>query len=329
MIITKTPFRISYLGGGTDFPEWYLNNSGKVISSSINKFNYVTLRNLQDLLNNRFSIRYYFNERCKNSKDIKHPTVRNLVNLYKIKSLELIYYSDLVARSGIGSSSAFTVGLLKAINEFKKLKIKKYDLAMKSIDVEQNLNQEFVGSQDQFACSYGGFNSISFSKEKIKVYNLNKFKKNIDLIDKSTLLIYTKKNRNSAVPSKKLITRIQNGKNVYNLNKIKEFADTGEKIIKSKNFDNKIFGEILNESWEYKKRCSNKISNNTIEFITSRAKQNGAYASKVIGAGGGGFMIIYAEKKFHNKIKKKLGQFKFVNFNFSKEGSKTIFNSHE
>ena len=322
MIITKTPFRISYLGGGTDFPEWYIYNSGKTISSSINKFNYVTLRNLPNFFYYNFVIRYYLNERCKRPGEIKHPTVRNLINYYKIENLELINYSDLVAMSGVASSSAFTVGLLKAINEFKNLKINKYDLAIRSIDIERNLNKEFTGCQDQFACSFGGFNSISFSKKKIKV-------KNIDIIEKSTLLVFTKKRRNSSVPSQKLISRIENGDNDFNLSKIKELADLGEKIIKSKKFDNKIFGEILNESWMYKKRCSNKISNNTIEFITNISKKNGAYASKVIGAGGGGFMIIYADKKFHNKIKKKLSQFNFVDINFTKEGSKTIFKSHE
>jgi len=122
MIITKSPFRISYLGGGTDFPEWYLKNSGKVISSSIDKFNFVTLRNLQNIFNYNYRIRYYYNERCKNVKNIKHPTVRNILNLYKVRNIELINYSDLVAMSGIGSSSAFTVGLLKAVLEIKKKK---------------------------------------------------------------------------------------------------------------------------------------------------------------------------------------------------------------
>ena len=329
MIITKTPFRISYLGGGTDFPEWYIYNSGKTISSSINKFNYLTLRNLPNFFYYKFVIRYFKNERCKKPSEIKHPTVRNLINLYKISNLELINYSDLVAMSGIASSSAFTVGLLKAINEFKNIKIKKHELAKKSIDVERNLNKEFTGCQDQFACSFGGFNSISFSKNKIEVNNLNKFKKNIDIIEKSTLLLFTKKRRNSSIPSQKLISRIKNGENDFNLSKIKELADIGENIIKSKKFDNKIFGEILNESWMYKKRCSNKISNNTIDFIKNIAKKNGAYASKVIGAGGGGFMIIYADKKFNNKIKKKLNQFNFVDINFSKEGSKTIYKNYE
>lgn len=327
MIITKTPFRISYLGGGTDFPEWYIKNSGKVISTSINKYNYITLKNLQDIFNYKYRIRYFVNERCKNIKEIKHPTVRNIINLYKVKNLELINYSDLVAMSGIASSSAFTVGLLKAITEMKKLRIKAQDLALKSVEIERNLNKEFVGCQDQFACALGGFNSISFSKKNIKVKNLNSFKKNLEIIDQSTLLLYTKTHRNSAIPSKELISRIKYGRINTHLEQIKSLADSGEKIIKSKNFDNKIFGEILNESWELKKNCSKKISNKTIEFIANNAIKNGAYASKVIGAGGGGFMIIYADKKFHSNIKNKLKKFKFVDFNFSKEGAKTIYNS--
>ena len=139
--------------------------------------------------------------------------------------------------------------------------------------------------------------------------------------------MYTKTHRDSAIPTKELISRIKRGKNNIYLNKIKNLADIGEKMIKSKNFDNKIFGEILNESWEYKKNCSNKISNNTINFITNSAKKNGAYASKIIGAGGGGFMIIYAEKKFQKYIKKNLSKFKFVDFKFSNDGSKVVYSS--
>tara|TARA_B100001057_G_scaffold472930_1_gene536767 strand:- start:17019 stop:18011 length:993 start_codon:yes stop_codon:yes gene_type:complete len=329
MIITKTPFRISYLGGGTDFPEWYLRNSGKVISSSIDKFNFVTLRNLQNIFNYKFRIRYYYNERCENVKDIKHPTVRNLINLYKIKNVELINYSDLVAMSGIGSSSAFTVGLLKAILEIKKKRLKPIDLAKKAINVERNLNKDYVGCQDQFACAFGGLNSIRFSKKNIKVTNLSMYKKNANMIDQSTLLLFTKIHRNSAIPTKELITQMKFGKINNHLERLKTLADEGERIIKSNKFDNKIFGEILNESWELKKNCSKKITNNTIDYITNIAKKNGAFASKVIGAGGGGFMIIYAEKKFHKNIKKKLNKFDFIDFNFTNEGVTTIFNSQE
>mgnify|MGYP001313186641 CR=1 FL=1 len=327
MIITKTPFRISFLGGGTDFPEWYINNSGKTISTSINKFSFIIVKRLQNIFKYNFRLRYYENERCKNLNQIKHITIKNVLKINKINNIDLITYNDLVAMSGIGSSSAFTVGLLQAVSQLNNKNIKKYDLALKSINVERNLNKEPVGCQDQFACSFGGFNSISYSKKKIEVNNLNNFHKNLDVIDQSTLFLYTNMHRNSATPSQKLISRIKEGKNFENLKKIKDLADIGERTIKSKKFDNKIFGEILNESWEHKKRCSNKISNNTIEFITNSASRNGAYASKVIGAGGGGFMIIYAEKKYHKNIKKNLNQFKFIDINFTKEGSKIILKS--
>ena len=154
-------------------------------------------------------------------------------------------------------------------------------------------------------------------------------KNNANIIDQSTLLIFTKIHRNSAIPTKELISQIKFGKIDTYLERLRFLADSGEKLIKNKKFDNKIFGEILNESWQLKKNCSKKVSNNTIDYISNVAKKNGALASKVIGAGGGGFMIIYAEKKFHKNIKKKLNKFRFVDFNFSYEGVKTIVNSQE
>ena len=141
------------------------------------------------------------------------------------------------------------------------------------------------------------------------------------------MLLYTGAHRNSQIQSRELVSQIKKGNNFVYLEKIRKFSEIGEKMIKSKSFSNKIFGELLNESWQYKKSCSKKISNKTIELIEADAKKFGAYASKVIGAGGGGFMIIYAEKKFQNAIKKKLNKFKFVNFKFSNEGSKIIIKS--
>ena len=203
------------------------------------------------------------------------------------------------------------------------------DLAKKAINVERNLNKDFVGCQDQVACAFGGLNSISFSKKNIKVANLNKHKKSLNMIDQSTLLLFTKMFRDSAIPTKELISQMKFGKINTHLKRLKILADEGERIIKNKNFDNQVFGEILNESWELKKNCSKKISNDTIDYISNIAKKNGAFASKVIGAGGGGFMIIYAEKKFHKNIKNKLNKFSFINFNFTNEGVKTIINNQE
>ena len=327
MIISKTPFRISYLGGGTDFPEWYLKNTGKVLSTTIDKYNYVVLNRLPDIFKYNYRVRYYYSERCKNINEIKHPSIRNLAKLYNIKNLDLLHFSDLVGMSGIGSSSAFTVGTIKALTELMNIRLSKDQHATQAINIERNLNNEHIGCQDQYACAFGGFNSISFNKNKIKVLRLNDCIKNKKLINQSTMLLYTGAHRNSQIQSRELVSQIKKGNNFVYLEKIRKFSEIGEKMIKSKSFSNKIFGELLNESWQYKKSCSKKISNKTIELIEADAKKFGAYASKVIGAGGGGFMIIYAEKKFQNVIKKKLNKFKFVNFKFSNEGSKIIIKS--
>ena len=164
--------------------------------------------------------------------------------------------------SGIGSSSAFTVGTIKALTELMNIRLSKDQLATQAINIERNLNNEHIGCQDQYACAFGGFNSISFNKNKIKVLRLNDCIKNKKLINQSTMLLYTGAHRNSQIQSRELVSQIKKGNNFVYLEKIRKFSEIGEKMIKSKSFSNKIFGELLNESWQYKKSCSKKFQQN-------------------------------------------------------------------
>ena len=177
-------------------------NTGKVLSTTINKYNYVVLSGLPDIFKYNYRVRYYYNERCKNVNEIKHPSIRNLAKLYNIKNLDLLHFSDLVGMSGIGSSSAFTVGTIKALTELKNIRLSKDQLATQAINIERNLNNEHIGCQDQYACAFGGFNSILFNKNKIKVFKLNNCTKNKKLINQSTMLLYTGAHRNSQIQSK-------------------------------------------------------------------------------------------------------------------------------
>ena len=178
MLITRTPYRISFLGGGTDYPQWYLDNTGVVISSSINKFSYITLNKLDKFYNYSYRIRYYYREEAKNINQIKHPTIKNTLNFYKLKDgYDIFHYGELPARTGIASSSSFTVGLVHGINYLKSKKIDKKKILFDSIHIEQDLNKENIGSQDQVATCFGGFNCIEFNSKNIKINNLKRFKK--------------------------------------------------------------------------------------------------------------------------------------------------------
>lgn len=327
MIISKTPFRISFFGGGTDYPKWYNQFEGKILSTTINKYSYVMINFLSKIYDYNYRIRYYINERVFLKNQISHPTVRNFLKLVKEKKkIDILNFNDLVAMSGIGSSSSFTVGLIKAYYELIGKKISKEEVFKTAIYIEQILNNESVGSQDQISCTLGGFNSISFKKKKFIIKNLDIYK-NIKIIQDSTLFVYTNITRNSSAPARDLLLNLENKKNVQYLKKIYEITNEAEKLIMSKSFSNKQFGNLFNESWVCKKECSDKISNRTIENIYQESVSNGAYGAKVLGAGGGGFMLIYAEKSYHKKIRDKLRKFKFIDIEFSKNGSEIIYNS--
>jgi D-glycero-alpha-D-manno-heptose-7-phosphate kinase len=328
MIISKTPFRISFFGGGTDYPGWYNHHQGKVISVTIDKYSYVMVKYLPELFDYNYRIRYYETERVKNTSDISHPTVKNFLKFSHNKNrLDILYFSDLVAMSGIGSSSAFTVGLINSYYNFFKKKIDKYQIFKLAIHVEQNLNKESVGSQDQVSCAIGGFNSINFFKKDISILNLNKFSDNIKKIENSMLFFYVGKRKStSLIGSRDLLGRLKKKENLLSLNRIYETANEAEKLIKSKNFSEKEFGELLHVSWIYKKESSSKITTDKIDEIYNIAKNNGAYGGKLLGSGGGGFMILLANPHLHKKIMNKLKQVSFVDINFIKSGSEIAYN---
>lgn len=328
MIISKTPFRISFFGGGTDYPGWHNHHQGKVISATIDKYSYVMVKYLPELFNYNYRIRYYETERVKNISDISHPTVKNFLKFSHDKNkLDILYFSDLVAMSGIGSSSAFTIGLINSYYNFFKKKIDKYQIFKLAIHVEQNLNQESVGSQDQVSCAIGGFNSINFFKKDISILNLNKFSDNIKKIENSILFFYVGKRKStSLIGSRDLLSRLKKKENLLALNRIYEIANEAEKLIKSKNFSEKEFGELLHVSWIYKKESSSKITTDKIDEIYNIAKNNGAYGGKLLGSGGGGFMILLANRHLHKNIKNKLKQVSFVDINFIKSGSEIAYN---
>ena len=324
MIITKTPYRISFFGGGSDYPEWYKKFGGSVLSTTIDKFIYISCRELPPFFEHKYRIVWSKIENVKEINQIQHSIVKKLLQYNKIKSgLEIHYDGDLPARSGMGSSSSFSVGLICALIKFQKKNISNINLAKQAINFEQKIMKETVGSQDQVATSIGGFNKIKFLKnEKIIIKKI--LSKNLKKLNSNLLLLYTGIQRNASIIANNYVHKLSNQKE-KNIRKIIEKVDLGEKIIKSGNLDD--FGELLHETWIEKKNLSSSVSNNKIDELYKICMENGAKGGKLLGAGGGGFLLIYIKNEKKKKLLNKLKNITNVPFKFSDEGCEVILNS--
>ena len=326
MIISKTPFRISLIGGGTDFPSYYKKKSGLVIGGTIDKYCYVTARFLPNVFDYKHRIVWSKNEVVNNNNEIFHPTVRSVFNYLKIdKGLEIHYQGDLQKNSGLGTSSSFCVGLINSIKNLYNKSISTKNLAQIAIHIEQNVMKENSGSQDQIWASYGGFNTINFNKNSnFNVKKLPLSSSKINKLNGNLFLIYTGIHKYSHIVEKDKI--INFNKNIPLLDQIhllaKDFKST---IVKSSNVD--FVGDILNEYWFLKKKLSTKVSNPKIDEIYNECIKSGASGGKIIGSGGGGFLLVYCKKKFQQNLKKKINKLPIISFKFTQDGSKIIFKS--
>jgi len=324
MIISKTPFRLSLFGGGTDFPSYYLKNNGCVVGGTINKYCYVTARYLPNVFDFKHRIVWSKNETVNNYKEILHPTVRSVFKFMNIqKGLEVHYQGDLQKNSGLGTSSSFCVGLFNSLYNLENKKVNSKKLALNAIYVEQKMLKENCGSQDQIWASYGGFNVINFKKNG--TFNVNKIKiskKDLRNLDQNMFLIYTGLNRFSNDIERDKIKNLD--KNLNKLDKINEITNLFIREIKS-GISIDVCGSLMNEYWNIKRTLSNKVTNPFINEIYKIGLKNGALGGKVIGSGGGGFILFCCKK---NKQKKFLNGFKklpIIKFNFTNTGSEIIF----
>ncbi len=325
MIISKTPFRISLIGGGTDFPSYYKKFPGLVIGGTIDKYCYVSARFLPNVFKYKHRVVWSKNEVVKNNNQIIHPTVRAVFNYLKInQGLEIHYQGDLQKNSGLGTSSAFCVGLIKSLKGLHKKGINKEILAKTAINIEQNLMKEKCGSQDQIWAAYGGFNAIEFKGKSFKVKKLGINKSKLSNLSKNLFLIYTGINKFSHFVEKDKILNLN--KNLNHLNKIYNLAKSFRYEIQNNN-SNDFIGTILNEYWSIKKSLSNKVSNNKIDEIYNEALKSGAVGGKIIGSGGGGFLLMYCKQQNHLSLTKRLNKLPIIKFNFVEKGSEIIFKS--
>lgn len=324
MIITKTPFRMSFFGGGSDVPEYFNLKTGVVLSTTIDKYCYVTVRDLPPFFDYRSEISYSQIERVCEVNEIKHPAVRNAMNMLGVDRIRLTYEADLPARSGLGTSSSFSVGMLHAFHELKKENCTKKQLAEEAIYLERVLCQESGGWQDQVAASYGGLNKIIFENGTFKVLQLPISQRRLKSLNSHLMLFFTGFTR--------LSSQIQKDVNfiekINELDEIKELVDQSVKVLTIEDQKLSSFGELLDITWNIKRGLGKNVSNNLIDQLYDRAKRAGAIGGKLLGAGGGGFLLLFVEPVNQKKVREALSNLLYVPFSFESKGTQVIFNSH-
>lgn len=324
MIISRTPFRISFFGGGTDFPAWYREHGGAVLATTIDKYCYLSCRYLPPFFEHRIRLVYSKIENCQSVDEITHPAVREVLRYLKIdRGVEIHHDGDLPARSGMGSSSAFTVGLLNALYALKGQMANKQQLAKESIEIEQDWLQENVGSQDQVATAYGGLNHITFLPNgEISVRPLTITVERMKELSSHLMLFYTGIARTSSTVAESYVNNVDNKKRQLRL--LKDLVDESVAVLNGSQNIN-VFGELLHEGWLTKRQLSSEVTNSHIDEIYDCARSAGALGGKLLGAGGGGFILIFAPPDAQPIIREKLSGLICVPFEFEFSGSQIIF----
>jgi D-glycero-alpha-D-manno-heptose-7-phosphate kinase len=324
MIISRTPFRLSFFGGGTDYPVWYRKHGGAVLATTFNKYCYLTCRYLPPFFEHKIRLVYSKIENCKTIDEIKHPAVRAVLEYLKMdRGLEIHHDGDLPARSGMGSSSSFIVGLLHAIYALKGKMPNKHRLAMESIEIEQSRLKETVGSQDQVSASYGGFNHISFMPNgEIFVRPITISRERIQELNSHLMLFYTGIKRTASNIAESYIHDLESKKRQLRISN--ELLEESISILTNEQ-DLKGFGELLHEAWQAKKSLSPSVSNSQVDDIYQLALSAGAVGGKLTGAGGGGFLLLFAYPETQKKIREKLKKLIYIPFKFEFSGSQIIF----
>lgn len=326
MIITKTPLRISFFGGGTDYPTWVREHGGAVLSTSINKYSYLYVQRLEPFFPYKTKVVWSRIEEVNGVDEIVHPSVRETLRFMNCnEGLSVHYNGDLPARSGMGSSSSFTVGLLHALYGLRGETPDKQKLAKEAIHVEQNCIKENVGSQDQVASAFGGFNKIEFQKDGgFVVTPVSIDSRRLEDLQKHMMLFFTGFSRFASDIAAHQIKSIP--EKTKELHAMRDMVDEATLILKKDGDWMGDFGRLLHASWELKRGLSSEISNADIDGFYNRARKAGALGGKLLGAGGGGFLLVYARPEDQEKVKIALASLLHVPFAFENGGSQIIYN---
>jgi D-glycero-alpha-D-manno-heptose-7-phosphate kinase len=329
VIISRTPFRISFFGGGTDYPAWYREHGGAVISTAINKYCYITCRYLPPFFDYRYRVRYYQREEANSVEEIQHPSVRECLLFANIdKGVDIVHHGDLPARSGLGSSSTFTVGLLHALSALKHEMPTKRELAMNAIRIEQDRIGESVGSQDQTIAAFGGLNRIEFGgANEILVRPMILHPARLERLEQNLMLFYTGFSRTASDIAKEQVRQIPDKQ--AESRRMLQLVYAATDILQAKDDRLDEFGQLLHKQWLIKRSLSARISNGEIDAIYEAGMKAGALGGKLLGAGGGGFMLFYVRPEQRALVLDALKHLLFVPARFDHLGSQIIYYSHD
>ena len=324
MIISRTPFRISLFGGGTDYPTWFREHGGAVIGTAIDKYCYISVRRLPPFFEHKSKIIYSKVELVKETAEIEHPAVRGiLTDLGVTDGLEIHHDADLPARSGLGSSSSFTVGLLNALYALNNRMISKRDLGRQAIRIEQEVLKEDVGCQDQIWAAYGGFNRIDFHQDgtfSVMPFILPPTRRTE--LSQSLMLFFTGFSRFATDFAQDQIKNMDNRRN--QLRMIRSMVDSAADILLDPKAPLRELGELMHQSWQIKRELASSVSNSQIDDIYEAGRDAGAVGGKLLGAGGGGFMVLLVDPEKRAQVRERLRKLIHVNVGFDTDGSKIV-----
>lgn len=320
MLLIRTPFRVSFFGGGTDYYDYFSEYGGSVLSTAIDKYCYVTLRNMPPLFDYKNQLTYSKIERFNSPDELEHPLVREALKYIPTDRIQIAYDADLPACSGLGSSSAFAVGLLQGLHAMKNEYPDPMTLAREAIHLERSLCNEAGGVQDQLATAFGGLNRIDMNADGYKVTPIELSDKRRSMLRDNFMMIFTGFTRHSSEVASTQKNAVAT--TLSQLHEMKSLVTVAEGIIK--NGDINDFGRLLNHTWQLKKSLTDRISNREIDDIYEKALKNGALGGKLLGAGGGGFMLLYVPAEKKEQLYKAFENMEFVTFDFEDSGSKII-----
>lgn len=321
MIITKTPFRMSFFGGGTDIPDFFNRYGGSVISTTFDKYCYVTARHLPRFFDYSNELVYSKIERVKSPSDFDHPAVRNAMKMLDMHELRVSYEADLPARSGLGTSSSFAVGMLNAFHCLKGAYASKERLAREAIELERVHCREFGGWQDQIAASYGGLNRIDFREDTFSIRPIIMPIEKKQELNANLMMFFTGFTRfSSEMQEKNNITN-----RVSELKEMMALVDEAENALSDKAQPLCAFGKLLHETWELKRNTGAHISTSSIDDLYAKGIAAGAIGGKLLGAGGGGFLLFYVEPDARNSVMRAMRDLLYIPFEFENEGTSVVY----
>ncbi|MCI9422343.1 MAG: kinase [Dorea sp.] len=327
MVITKTPFRMSFFGGGTDIEDYFRENGGAVLSTTFDKYCYVTVRHLPRFFEYKTHLTYSKMEYVNSYDEIRHPAIRNAMKLLDMHELRLTYDSDLPARSGLGTSSSFAVGMLNAFYALKGKYADKKKLADKAIYLERVLCCEAGGWQDQIAAAFGGFNRINFTENGYEVLPLIISMDRKQKLNQNLMMFFTGFTRFSSEIQK--VNQAEKEASYKYLKEMQKLTDRAEKVLVEKERELDEFGYLLDQTWKLKKQTGSAVSTDSIDGLYEKGVRAGALGGKLLGAGGGGFLLFYVPLERQEAVRRAMSSLIYIPFEFETEGTRVIYYAQE